>query len=63
MGAFYLPSPRVMRWVGEWVQRGPTGRPLLAAQLRLLRSRYGSTAARAFRDHLMWIGSYPLRVS
>jgi hypothetical protein len=59
MGAFYVPG--VMRWVGEWVQRGPTGRSLLAEQLRLLRVRHGRSVARAFRDHLVWIGAYPGR--
>ena len=59
MGAFYVPG--VMRWVGEWGQRGPTGRSLLAEQLRLLRVRHGRSVARAFRDHLVWIGAYPGR--
>ena len=59
MGAFYVPG--VMRWVGEWVQRGPTSRSLLAEQLWLLRVRHGRSVARAFRDHLVWIGAYPGR--
>lgn len=61
MGAFYIKDPRVMRWVGEWVQRGPHGRSILAAQLRLIAKRHGLSVARAFRDHLLWIGSYPVR--
>lgn len=61
MAAFFVADPRVMRWVGEWVQRGPAGRSILAAQLRLLRSCHDRSVARAFRDHLVWVGSYPER--
>jgi hypothetical protein len=63
MRTFYVADRRAMRWIGEWVQRGParSARPVLAAQLRLLRHGYGITVARAFRDHLVWVGAYPGR--
>lgn len=61
MAGFYVADRCVMRWVGEWIHRGPTGRPMLADQLRFIRSQHGRSVARAFRDHLVWVGSYPER--
>lgn len=63
MRAFYIDDRRVMRWVREWVYRGSwhAGRPELAAQLRLLRKHYGNSVAAWFRNHLLWVGSYPVK--
>jgi len=63
MGAFYVKDRQVMGWLHYWVLHGAptTGRPLLADQLRRVRKRYGSGVARQYRDHLVWIGSYPVR--
>ena len=63
MRAFYIDDRRVMRWVGEWVHRGSwhAGRPELAAQLRLLRKRYNNSVATGFRNHLLWVGCYPVK--
>lgn len=49
------------KWIGEWVQRDPSPiyRPTLAAQLRLIRKRHGTPYAKEYRDHMVWMGSYP----
>jgi len=63
MRAFYIDNPRVMRWVGQWVYRGPShaGRSILASQLRLLRNQYNNSVAARYRNHLLWVGSYPVK--
>jgi hypothetical protein len=51
------------KWIGEWIARGshPSYRKTLADQLRLIRKRHGSPYARGWRNHLDWLGSYPLK--
>jgi len=63
MQAFYIDDRRVMRWVGEWANCGSwhAGRPKLAAQLRYIRTHYGNSVAAWFRNHLLWVGSYPVK--
>lgn len=49
------------KWIGEWIQRDPSPiyRGTLAAQIRLIRKRHGTPHAREWRDHMVWMGSYP----
>ena len=51
------------KWIGEWIQRGSHSsyRKVLADQLRLIRKRHGTPYAREWRNHLDWLGSYPLK--
>ena len=51
------------KWIGEWIQRGADVRYrcTLASQLQLIRKRHGSSYAKEYRDHLVWVGSYPLK--
>lgn len=51
------------KWIGEWVRRGSdsTYRAILADQLKLIRKRHGTPYAREWKDHIIWIGSYPLK--
>ena len=63
MGGFYSSDKRIMGWIGGWIDRGssPHYRGVLAAQLRLIRKKHGTLLAREYRDHMLWIGSYPTR--
>jgi hypothetical protein len=51
------------KWIGEWIRRGshPAYRPELAKQLQLIRKRHGNRAAIEWRNHLDYLGSYPLK--
>lgn len=63
MGGFYSSDKRIMGWIGGWIDRGssPHYRGVLAAQLRLIRKKHGTLLARGYRDHMLWVGSYPTR--
>ena len=63
MGGFYSSDKRIMSWISSWIDRGssPHCRGVLAAQLRLIRKKHGTPLARGYRDHMLWIGTYPTR--
>jgi len=51
------------KWIGQWISRGshPAYRGELASQLRLIRKRHGTPQAREYRNHIDYLGSYPLK--
>jgi hypothetical protein len=56
-GYYFAPMMRVHC---HYVLHPPT-RPMLAATLQSIRSRYGARQAKAFRNSLLYVGSYPIR--
>ena len=67
MGGFYSSDKRIMGWIDCWIKNGIDRhftyvyRGMLAAQLRIIRKKHGTLLARGYRDHMLWIGSYPTR--
>ena len=66
----YAPKRRAYRsWIDRWHVLGrpgrvstPEDRDLLASQLRVIRNEDGNHEAREFRNYLLWIGIYPVRL-
>jgi hypothetical protein len=68
MGGFYSSDKRIMGWLAGWISIGcglphmrQYDRDRLASQLRLIRKKHSTPLAGRFRDHIMWIGSYPTK--
>ena len=61
----YVPARPVYRaWIVDWMHDGRWSSPRiwLAYQLRRIRAEVSTGEARRFRDYLLWLGCYPVRV-
>lgn len=66
----YRPARKVYgQWATDWMRRYGSGgwpncynRPHLASQLLSIRKDHGSKEAIEFRNYLLWLGVYPVRL-
>jgi hypothetical protein len=62
----YHPAKKVYgQWAVDWLHgwdRWTTPRHHLAVQLQAIRKEYGSHEAIEFRNYLLWLGVYPVKV-
>jgi len=68
MYGFYSTDKRVQKWYHAWLIRGVhtapqyrfANRGMLAAQLRIIRKKYGNLTAQQYSKQLTWVGAYPV---
>lgn len=62
----YAPASKLLdKWNIAWIYRSHAMREprlTLATQLRHIRKNHGNPEAKEFRDHLLWIGVYPVKI-
>ena len=60
----YRPAHRLYgQWAVNWLHSHyDRKRHVLAQQLVLIRREHGSQEAREYRNYLLWLGCYPVRI-
>jgi len=63
----YRPASNVYsQWALTWLYRGQSAwsrnRSMLASQLLQIRREHGAGQAVEFRNYMLWLGTYPIRL-
>jgi hypothetical protein len=65
-GNWTAPNKGIQQWAIEWLHRGPKNgnspRTRLASELKYVRDNHGAHEAIEYRNYLLWLGSYPVKI-